>query len=126
MTEKAKILVVDDERDLVEIISSRLNVAGYEVITAYGGRAALEMALDEIPDLIILDIIMPITDGFEVLRRLRDNPKTTHIPVIMFTKKSETKDIFKAQELRSTDYIIKPFSLEKLLKLVDKYLRLSE
>ena len=124
MTPKAKVLVVDDEKDLVEVISSQLRNGGYEVIAAYGGDEGLQKAIDETPDLIILDIIMPAMDGFQVLQKLRNDPRTSQLPVIMLTQRRDTKDIFKAKELWSTDYITKPFSLEKLLQMVDRYVEL--
>ena len=86
-----KILVVDDEKEFVNTISARLEPMGYEIIPAYNGQEALDKATSEMPDLIILDIMMPGMDGLEVLHKLRDNPKTFPLNVIMLTAKGETE-----------------------------------
>ncbi len=116
-----KILVVDDEKDIVDTIKTYLEGRGYDILEAYNGDEALAEAKKS-PDLILLDIMMPGIDGFEVLRRLRNNVITDKIPVIMLTSKRETKSIFESQNLRATDYIVKPFSLDKMLDLIDRYL----
>ncbi len=117
-----KILVVDDEKDLVEMLVFRLEACGYKAIFAYDGKSALEKAEKEKPDLIILDITMPIMDGFEVLRRLQSNAKTKDTPVIMLTCKGESKAIFRAQGLGAADYVIKPFDSSELLKIIKRYI----
>ena len=76
----------------------------------------------ENPNLILLDIMMPGIDGFEVLRELKSDPATTNIPVVMLTAKGESESLFKAQDLESTDYIIKPFEAEEFLKVIKKYI----
>jgi CheY-like chemotaxis protein len=119
--EKKKILLVDDEQGFVEIVKPYLESRKYNVIVANNGKEALEK-VEENPDLILLDIIMPGIDGFEVLRRLRNNLRTRYIPVIMLTARGESKAILKAQDLGTTDYIIKPFSLKELLYLVKRYI----
>jgi DNA-binding response OmpR family regulator len=119
---KATILVVDDEQELVNLVSSQLQHSGYDVLTAFGGREGLNKAVNESVDLVILDIIMPVMDGFEVLRQLRNNPKTSQLPIIMLTQRRDTKDVFKAKELWSTDYIMKPFSIKRLTAMVDRYI----
>jgi len=113
-----KILLVDDEKDAVELLGFRLQVNNYEVITAYNGQEALERINAENPDLIILDIIMPVMDGFEVLRRIRNDLNTKYIPVIMLTARLDSASIFKAQELGSTSYLMKPIDIDELLKLI--------
>ncbi len=117
--EKEIILLVDDEKDLVKIVKNRLEAAGYGVLVAYDGAQALEK-VKERPNLVLLDIMMPGLDGFEVLRRLRNNKNTREIPVIMFTAAGESRSIFEAQGLGVTDYIIKPFEPEKLLSLIKR------
>lgn len=117
-----KILFIDDEPDLVKVVAVRLEASKYRVITASDGKEGLEKARIENPNLILLDIMMPGMDGFEVLRELKRDPKTTDIPVIMLTAKGESQSLFKAQELQSTDYLIKPFEAEELLSLIKKYL----
>lgn len=118
-----RILLVDDEKELVELIKQRLEASGYEVLTAYNGPEALEKAKDEDDiELIILDIMMPVIDGIEVLRRLRNEVKTRMVPVVMLTAKGDTESMMKAGELGSTDYVIKPFDAKELLDLIKKYI----
>jgi len=117
-----KILVVDDEVQLVEMIKIRLESNGYEVITAYNGEEGVEKAIAEQPGLILLDIMMPGMDGFETLRKLKKDAKTTYMAIVMLTAKAETQSIMQAENLGSADYIIKPFDTEELLDLVKKYI----
>lgn len=119
---KKKILIVDDEKNLTEILALRLETNGYEVIIAYNGRDGLEKTEKENPDLILLDIMMPDMDGIDVLRRLKNNPKAGHIPVIMLTCKGESSSLLKAENLGATDYFIKPFESEELLRAIKKYI----
>ena len=119
---KKKILVIDDEEDIVKTISFRLNSLGYEVITAENGFDGFEKAQREKPNLILLDVMMPEIDGFEVLRRLRSDQATKYTPVIMLTGKGESESLFKAYNLGSTDYIIKPFKMQELLDSVKRYI----
>ena len=116
-----KILVVDDERDVVELLKARLEANEYKVITAFSGKEALEKAKSEQPNLIILDIMMPEMDGFEVLRKLRIKAETKNIPVIMLTAKGETVAVTKAGDLGSTDYFTKPYDAEELLNYIKRY-----
>lgn len=118
-----RILVVDDEPDIVEVVKTRLEMGGYEVITASNGPEGLKAAKEGKPDLLLLDVSMPGMDGFEVLTKLKADPDIASIPVIMLTAKSEFKYIEKAQELKVTDYIIKPFKSDELLRWVNKYIR---
>jgi len=117
-----RILLVDDEAQLVEMVRIRLEAEGYEVITAIDGKDGLQKADVFRPDLIILDIMMPGIDGFEVLRRLRVNIATQHIPVIMLTAKGDSTAMFKAHDLGSTDYFIKPFNTQELLDFIKRYI----
>ena len=112
------ILVIDDEVGILEEMKLWLEEYGYNVVTASNGMAGLEKLNEITPHLIILDILMPRMDGFEVLLKLKDDFKTSSIPVIMLTAKRETGSIFKAQEMRATDYILKPFVPEELLRLI--------
>ena len=115
------ILVVDDESELVELMKMGLEANGYQVITASDGKAGLETAVREKPDLILLDLMMPEMDGYEVLRRLRRLPAMRAIPVIMLTAKRDTRSILLTQELRATDYFIKPFESDALLACISKH-----
>ncbi|MCF7811224.1 response regulator [bacterium] len=121
--EKAKILIVEDEEDILELI--RYNVAKdrYQVITAQSGEEALQKVSSIKPDLILLDLMLPGVDGMEICRRIKGNPATQNIPVIMLTAKSEETDIVIGLELGADDYITKPFSPRVLLARVKAVLR---
>ena len=117
-----KILVVDDETNIVEILTYNLRKAGYETIEAYDGETGLKMAQEENPDLVMLDIMMPKMDGYEVCRQLR---LTSQVPVIMLTARAEETDKVLSFELGADDYITKPFSVRELLARVMANLRRS-
>jgi OmpR family response regulator RpaB len=118
--DKEKILVVDDEASIRQIVETRLKLAGYEVITAADGVEALEKAAANNPDLIVLDIMMPKIDGFEVCRELRKNMMT---PIIMLTAKGDITDRIAALELGADDYVVKPFSPRELEARIKAVLR---
>jgi two-component system phosphate regulon response regulator PhoB len=107
---KPKILVVDDEPDAVELIAFNLKQAGYDVVTAADGAAALKQARAAAPALIVLDIMLPELDGFEVCKLLRRDPATAHIPILMLTAKAAEIDRVLGLELGGDDYVTKPFS----------------
>ena len=117
---KKRILVVDDEKHIVRLVQLNLERAGYEVITAYDGLEALEKVQSEHPDMIVLDVMMPRLDGFETLRRLRANPETAEIPVIMLTAKSQEQDIFTGWQSGADCYLTKPFNPMELLTFVKR------
>jgi len=119
---KKRILVVDDEVDMVEGIKIMLEADNYEVIAAFDGQEGLQKAQEERPDLILLDVMMPKMDGFETLRRIRADSETQHIPVIMLTAKGDTDSMFKAHDLGSTDFFIKPFDAQELLDFIRRYI----
>ena len=102
------ILVIDDDLDSLKLIGLLLQRQGYEVAAAPSGSEGLEMARSETPDLILLDIMMPTMDGYEVCRRLRSDPQLTHIPVIMFTAKTRVDDKVAGFEAGADDYLTKP------------------
>ncbi|NLM18900.1 MAG: response regulator transcription factor [Clostridiaceae bacterium] len=118
----AKILVVDDEQNIVEILRENLEREGYETIAAYDGKTALELALSDAPDLILLDCMLPEMDGFDVCRKLRQE---TLVPIIMLTAKSEEIDKVLGLELGADDYIVKPFSMREVMARVKALLRRS-
>ncbi len=118
-----KILVVDDEAVLLETIAYNLEQAGYEVITAADGASALEAARKEKPDLMILDLMLPVIDGLEVCRRLRNEDDTSGILILMLTAKSEEIDKVVGLEVGADDYVTKPFSRHELLARVKALLR---
>jgi two-component system KDP operon response regulator KdpE len=117
------ILVVDDEPRMIQFIRMNLELEGYRVIQASNGLEALDKVRDELPDLVILDVMMPDLDGFETLRILRE---TSDVPVIMLTVKSEEDDIVRGLGLGADDYVTKPFSPRELSSRVQALLRRSE
>ena len=117
---KFRILVVDDERRMVGFIRLNLEQDGFEVIEAYNGSQALDRLRDSLPDLILLDVMMPDIDGFEVLRMVRE---ISQVPVIMLTAKGEEFDKVKGLELGADDYVTKPFSPRELVSRIRAVLR---
>jgi len=115
-----KILIVDDKLEVVELIAATLKGEGYRLITASEGREALEKIGTEKPDLVLLDVIMPEMDGFEVLIKAKKDPKTKGIPIIMLSAEGQKSDKDKGIELGAEDYIIKPFSPSHLLIKIEK------
>ena len=121
-TSRAKVLVVDDEADIVSTVKYRLEFCEFEVITASNGKEGLEKAANEKPDIILLDISMPVMNGHETLERLKNSPELKDIPVIMFTAFSDAKDVAKAVELGVTDYVTKPFDYTDLMAKITNVL----
>lgn len=113
-----KILVVDDEPDVLLVGRTTLEKEGYGVIEAHTGEECLKILKTETPDLILLDVMMPGIDGFEVCKRIKDDPKTKHIPVIILSAKGEEKDALKGMSLGAADYFPKPFSYNILLRKI--------
>ena len=120
---KQKILAVDDEEDILELLRFNLAKEGFAVVCAASGEEALKAALSQRPDLILLDLLLPAMDGLEVARRLKSNPSTQEIPVIMVTAKGEEADIVAGLEGGAEDYITKPFSRKVLIARVRAVLR---
>jgi phosphate regulon transcriptional regulator PhoB len=118
-----KILIVDDEPDLVELVSYNLKKEGFRVSTAPDGEDALEKVRKGVFDLIILDLMLPGIQGVELCRMLRSNPKTEAIPIIMLTAKGEVSDKIRGLETGADDYMTKPFSPKELLARVKAILR---
>ncbi len=118
-TYKAKILVVDDEPNIVQTLKDRLEMNDYEVITASNGREGLQIALSERPDVVLLDIIMPVMDGHEMLEALRKESGGRYSSVIMLTAKHQIEDIERAKDSGIDDYIVKPFDMSKLLEKIE-------
>ena len=116
---KKKILIVDDEDDILHFLELVLREKGYEVATASGGHEALTKAQLERPDLVLLDIMMPQMDGWEVLKLLRVDEGTSHIPVAMLSARTEAKDRVQGLQEGAIDYICKPFSLQELLGKIE-------
>ena len=119
---KGRILVVDDEIYIVHILDFSLGMEGYEVLTALDGEQALEKARAEKPDLIVLDIMMPKLDGYETCKRLKADPETKDVPVILLSAKGRNVDQKVGFEMGADDYITKPFSPRKLVERINAIL----
>lgn len=115
-----KILAVDDEKYIVRLVQVNLERQGYEVVTANDGKEALEKVESERPDLVVLDVMMPYMDGFEVLQNLRRNASTRDIPVIMLTAKAQDADVFKGWQSGVDCYLTKPFNPMELISFVKR------
>jgi DNA-binding response OmpR family regulator len=112
-----KILIVDDEQFILMALTDAVENEGFICLTASDGEEALEVARREKPDLILLDIMMPKKDGFEVCKELKSDPETKHIPVVMLSAKSQAVDIEKGKQVGADDYVTKPFRPSTLRKL---------
>lgn len=119
---RGKVLIVDDEINITELIAVNLEEE-FNVICCYDGLEAVDIASKEIPDIILLDIMLPGIDGFEVCRKIRSNKETSKIPIIMLTVKREEKDKVMGLKLGADDYITKPFSINELLARIEAVLR---
>jgi len=119
----ATVLIVDDEKDLVELVRYHLEKDGLTCLEARDGETALQLARDRIPALIVLDLMLPGVDGLEVCRKLRKNPKTAGIAIIMLTAKTDEVDRIVGLEMGADDYIVKPFSPRELVARVKAVLR---
>jgi|APSaa5957512622_1039677.scaffolds.fasta_scaffold70783_2 CheY-like chemotaxis protein len=118
------ILIIDDEPDLLEVMRGRLESEGYEVITSSDGSNGIEKAKSHLPDLIIIDVMMPGIDGFEVLEKIKEYDETKRIPVLIFSSGSEEEVLAKkALSLGAAGYIVKPFKTDALLFTVNKFIR---
>ncbi len=117
------ILVVDDEKDIVELVSYNLAREGYKIIKAFSGETALKLAGSELPDVIILDLMLSGINGLEVAKTLKNDPKSSDIPIVMLTAKGEEADIVTGLELGADDYITKPFSPRVLVARVRAVMR---
>jgi two-component system KDP operon response regulator KdpE len=114
MNPKRKVLVVDDERAILKVIGIKLKISGYDVVTAFDGQEALELVESESPDIMLLDVIMPGIDGFEVLQKLR---AFSELPVIVFSARPENAP--KALSLGANDFIAKPLDIDDMAKRIE-------
>ncbi|MDD4183704.1 MAG: response regulator [Candidatus Omnitrophica bacterium] len=115
-----KVLVIDDEPDILKVISFRLKKSGYEILTAANGKIALDIISVNKPDLVLLDLRMPVMGGEEVCARIKSDSLLKNIPIILLTASSGGKIAEKAKELGVEDYLVKPFDSDVLLKKVQK------
>lgn len=117
-----KILIVDDEQDIVESLKFVLESSDYTCYCAYNGEDGLKLARDIMPDLIILDVMMPRINGYKISRLLKFDKKYKDIPILMVTARSQEEDKLIGEETGVDEYITKPFDLDEVLKIVQKYL----
>ena len=110
----AKILIAEDERDIRDLITFTLRFAGHEVIATANGEEALQTALQEIPDLILLDVRMPRMSGYEVCEQVKANENTEHIPVVFLSAKGQESEVQAGLKVGAEEYILKPFSPDQL------------
>lgn len=120
---RERILIIEDEASLVEVLTYNLKNEGYEVLSARNGQAGLELAQQKLPDLILLDLMLPGLDGLQVCRHLRSNPKTENIRIMMLTAKSEEVDEVIGFNMGADDYVTKPFKLKPLIHRIKAHLR---
>ena len=120
---KGTVLVIDDEKDLIELVRYNLDKEGFQVISALDGEAGLALATTELPDAVVVDLMLPGIDGLEVCRRLRTGERTAKIPVIMLTAKASESDRVVGLELGADDYVTKPFSPRELAARLKAVLR---
>lgn len=119
----ARILLAEDEQQIGDMVAFKLTSSGHQVVRVVDGEAALAAAERDRPDVIILDVMMPLVDGFAVLGRLQANPDLRTIPVIMLTARGQERDVLSGLQAGAADYIVKPFSLKELLARVEVALR---
>ncbi len=123
---RQKILIVDDEMDALLALKVALETQGYNIAEAKDGYEAIDKVRSEIPDLILLDLMIPGIDGFEVCRQLKSNPMYKHIPIIMLTARGEVDDKVEGIELGADDYVTKPFNLKELKARIKMILRRNQ
>lgn len=122
MSENKRILVCDDDPLLADLVEYRLASRGYDVVIARDGGEALARLQEGKPDAIVLDVMMPVIDGYEVLRRVREDADLSAVPVIMLTARKQERDIVEALGLGANDYIVKPFIPEELVARLGRLL----
>jgi CheY-like chemotaxis protein len=118
-----KILAVDDEKDLLALLCMRLRAEGLGVLEATDGKMALEKVKSENPDIVLMDVMMPVMDGYEVLRQLKADDRYKQIPVILLTVKSKKADLQKSKDLGADAHLIKPYNDKELLETIYKLVK---
>ncbi|MBS2035538.1 response regulator [bacterium] len=118
MSDTPKILVVDDDEHILRSLSQYLELEDFNVVSASSGPEALTLFQQEKPDLLVLDVMMPGMDGFQVLEKLRNDPETASVPVLMLTARDQHNDILKGYQMGATSYLVKPFNLDELVEAI--------
>lgn len=119
-------MVVDDEPDILRLVSFSLRRHGFDVVEANDGMSAISMAEVEQPDLILMDVMMPVMNGYDASRKLKENPATGQIPIVMLSAKSQQTEVAAGLESGATEYICKPFTPSELVAQVSKFLQARE
>ncbi|HEX8261244.1 MAG TPA: response regulator transcription factor [Allosphingosinicella sp.] len=119
---RKKILVCDDDPLLLDLVQFKLTARGYDSSAARDGGEAMAALAEQAPDAVVLDAMMPVLDGYEVLRRIRENPEFAELPVIMLTARRQEQDVLSALQLGANDYMVKPFSPEELVARLGRLL----
>ncbi len=119
----ATILLVEDEDHIAHMISFKLTNGGHDVVRARDGAEALELTAARRPSLVLLDVMIPVLNGFEVLRRLKADPELASVPVMLVTAKGQERDVVEGLNTGAADYLVKPFSLKELAARVDRLLQ---
>lgn len=122
MARRRKVLLIDDEPEIIETVKFLLGLKNFEVVAAMDGVEGLEKAKSEKPDLILLDLILPKLNGYEVCARLKRDPDTKDIPVLILTARDEAESILRAYRAGADEYIVKPFTTTVLLEKINKHL----
>lgn len=120
---KKTVLIADDEADIVETLQFMLESDGFEVLTAYDGEEALNLARRAVPDVILLDVMMPKINGYKVSRLLKFDKKFQDIPILMITARSQEEDRLIGEETGADEYITKPFEISNVIDLINKHLQ---
>lgn len=122
---RKKILIVEDEESLLKLESLLLTSRGYHVEGVTTGTAALQVAVEKVPDLVLLDVMLPELDGFEVCRQIKIHPKTRHIPVIMLSARKNPEDLSRGKQVGADQYITKPFRSAKVVESINHLLQIK-
>jgi DNA-binding response OmpR family regulator len=122
VSQTLKVLVIDDEPAILELLRINFEMEGFTVVSAPDGRAGLEKAREELPDVVISDIMMPGLDGLQLMRLLRDDPRTADLPVILLSAKAQNAEVQRGLDLGADDYVTKPFDPLELLDRVNSVL----
>jgi CheY-like chemotaxis protein len=120
--DEKRILIADDDPVILRLIQVNLELEGYEVLTANNGQEAVDIATAELPDLVILDIMMPRLDGYQACQKLKEGATTTNLPVIFLSAKAQQGDIEKGKSFGVVDYLTKPFDPSELLEVVERHI----
>ena len=118
-----KILLADDEEDIKVVLKMFLESKGYETCTAFDGLDAINQAKSENPDVILLDVMMPLVDGFEVCKKLKADPNTAEIPIVMLSAASHAESVQRGLDAGAVEYLVKPFEPEQLIKVLEEVIR---